>query len=150
MDYLSGAVIKNRKTQRDNFPMPSDRRPISPHLTIYRPQITSVLSITHRATGIWLFFGALMLVAWLYVVAYAPGYYPTLHACLSSWVGQLGLLSWMAAFYYHLGNGIRHLFWDIGKGFAIPQFTASGWAVIIFALVMTAVTWGFAQQASAG
>ena len=128
--------------------MPVQNRPTSPHLTIYRPQISSVLSIMHRATGVWLFFGALFLTAWLYIVAYAPGYYPDLYAFLSSWLGELLLLSWLAAFYYHLGNGIRHLFWDIGKGFSIPQLNASGWAVVIFALVMTAITWGFVQQAA--
>lgn len=129
--------------------MPSDSRPISPHLTIYRPQITSVLSITHRATGVWLFFGALFLSAWLCIVAYAPAAYAELHECLSSPLGKLFLVSWMVAFYYHLANGIRHLFWDIGKGFAIPQVNASGWAVLLFTLVMTAVTWGFVQQSVA-
>lgn len=131
--------------------MPSDLRPTSPHLTIYRPQISSVLSIAHRMAGIWLFFGALFLVAWLCVVAYAPAMYAGLHECLHAPLGQLFILSWLAAFYYHLANGIRHLFWDIGKGFALPQVNASGWAVILFTLAMTAVTWGFVQQSvSAG
>ncbi len=126
--------------------MTSDSRPLSPHLTIYRPQITSVLSITHRATGIWLFFGALLLVAWLCIVAYAPASYTGLYACMTSWLGQLFLLSWMFSFYYHLANGIRHLFWDIGMGFSIAQVNRSGWLVILFSLIMTAVTWGFVQS----
>lgn len=125
-------------------------RPLSPHLTIYRPQITSVLSITHRATGVWLFFGAILLVGWLCVVAYAPGAYNTLHACATSFFGQLFLLSWLAAFFYHLSNGIRHLFWDIGLGFSLPQVNASGWAVVLFTLLLTAVTWGFAQAMTGG
>lgn len=130
--------------------MSSDFRPTSPHLTIYRPQITSILSIAHRLTGIWLFFGVLLLVAWLCVVAYAPAYYGSLYDCLSSLLGQLFLLSWMFSFYYHLANGIRHLFWDIGKGFRLSQVAASGWAVVVFTLIMTAVTWGFVQQPVVG
>lgn len=130
--------------------MPNASRPTSPHLTIYRPQITSILSITHRLTGIWLFFGGLFLVVWLCVVAYAPAYYAQLHECLSSWLGQLFLLSWVFSFYYHLANGIRHLFWDIGKGFRLSQVNASGWAVVLFTLIMTAVTWGFVQQPVVG
>lgn len=130
--------------------MSIDRRPTSPHLTIYRPQITSVTSIMHRLSGVWLFLAAALLVGWLCVVAYAPGEYAKWHECLSSWFGQAFMLSWLAAFYYHLGNGIRHLFWDMGKGFSLPQVTASGWAAILFTLLMTAVTWGFAQGAGAG
>lgn len=127
--------------------MPSNSRPLSPHLSIYRPQITSVLSITHRATGVWLFFGAIMLVAWLCIVAYSPAFYPSFYSALSSIWGKLFLLSWIASFYYHLANGIRHLFWDIGMGFSIPQVNRSGWLVILFTLVMTAITWGFSQSA---
>jgi succinate dehydrogenase / fumarate reductase, cytochrome b subunit len=123
--------------------MSNDNRPLSPHLTIYRPQITSVLSITHRLTGVALVAGTALLVAWLWSVAYAPSFYGTLHGWLSSGIGQALLLGWTVAFYYHLANGIRHLVWDTGRALALPQVHRTGWAVIFFTLAMTAATWGF-------
>ena len=126
--------------------MLADRRPTSPHLTIYNPQISTVLSITHRMTGVWLSVGAAVLVAWLYVVAYDPASYSKWYECMSSWVGQIALLSWTFAFYFHLCSGIRHLFWDIGKGYAVPTMNLTGWLVIFFSAAFTAVTWGFVQS----
>ena len=127
----------------------TDNRPTSPHLSIYRPQISSVLSILHRISGIWLSFGAAVLVAWLYIVAYAPTFYPEFHAYMASFFGQLFLMSWAAAFYYHLLSGIRHLFWDIGMGYAIPQVNRSGWAVVLATAALTLLTWGFIQGGAA-
>jgi succinate dehydrogenase / fumarate reductase cytochrome b subunit len=117
-------------------------RPLSPHLGIYRWQITMTLSILHRATGMALVAGTLLLVSWLCTAAYAPRFYPELSEFILSPVGQLLLLGWMLSFYFHFANGIRHLFWDIGKGFALPAATRSGWLVVIFAIAMTAFTWG--------
>ncbi len=122
-------------------------RPTSPHLTIYRKQITTVLSITHRLSGLALFFGTPLLAGWLYVVAYAPANYAKLHECLTSDIGQAALFGWTLAFYFHLSNGIRHLFWDMGKGFTIPQTNRSGWMVIIFTVLMAVFTWGFISSA---
>lgn len=116
-------------------------RPLSPHLTIYKKQISSVLSILHRMTGFGLFFGALLLVAWLAVAAYAPAMYGEFTALAASDMGLLVLLGFTLAFYYHLCNGIRHLFWDMGKGFSIPAMTRSGWLVVVSALVLTALSW---------
>jgi succinate dehydrogenase / fumarate reductase cytochrome b subunit len=116
-------------------------RPLSPHLTIYKKQISSVLSILHRMTGFGLFFGALLLVAWLAVAAYAPTMYGEFTVLATSGLGQLVLLGFTLAFYYHLCNGIRHLFWDIGKGFSVPAMTRSGWLVVVSALVLTALSW---------
>lgn len=130
--------------------MPSAQRPLSPHLTIYRPQITSVLSITHRLTGLALVAGSALIVAWLWSVAYAPAFYPMLHGWLSAPVGKFLLLGWMISFYYHLANGIRHLFWDIGWGFTLPQASRSGWMVVLFTIAMTAATWGFITNSVAG
>jgi succinate dehydrogenase / fumarate reductase cytochrome b subunit len=93
---------------------PSIKRPTSPHLSIYRKQISSVLSILHRLTGIALFAGTAVIVVWLWTIAYAPDLFSALRELLASPVGQICLLGWTAAFYYHLGNGIRHLFWDAG------------------------------------
>lgn len=118
-------------------------RPTSPHLSIYRPQITSVTSILHRMTGVALYVGAPLLVYWLWAAAYAPEQFTRLHECLASQPGQAALMGWTAAFYYHLANGLRHLCWDMGKGFALPQVARSAWLVLIFTLVMTLATWGF-------
>ena len=117
-------------------------RPLSPHLGIYRKQITTVLSITHRMTGLALVAGTLLLVTWLCSAAYAPRLYPQLRDCIASPIGQLLLLGWTVSFYFHLANGVRHLFWDIGKGFSLPAAARSGWLVVIFAIAMTAFTWG--------
>lgn len=117
-------------------------RPTSPHLTIYKPQISTVLSITHRFTGLALVAGSALIVAWLLIVAYAPELYGDFYAVMASIPGQLCLIGWTAAFYYHLANGIRHLVWDMGKGLTVPAFTRSGWLVIVFTLALTAATWG--------
>ncbi len=130
--------------------MPLNPRPTSPHLTIYRPQITTVLSITHRLTGLALVAGSALLVAWLWIAAYAPDHYAELHACLASLPGQIALMGWLASFYYHLANGIRHLFWDIGMGFKLSHATASGWLVVLFTIGMTLFSWGFIQGSLAG
>ncbi|MCE2927406.1 MAG: succinate dehydrogenase, cytochrome b556 subunit [Rickettsiales bacterium] len=119
----------------------ADKRPTSPHLSIYKPQITSVMSITHRATGVALYAGTAILVWWLWTLAYDPAGYAAFVACVSSTLGQIALAGWTFAFCYHLANGVRHLFWDMGKGFAISQVESSGFAVILFAVMMTAVVW---------
>jgi len=125
----------------------SFERPLSPHLSIYKKQISSVLSILHRLTGMGLVFGALVLVAWLAVCAYAPELYGSFYAALSTPFGLLILLGFTWAFYYHLCNGIRHLFWDIGKGFTLPVMTRTGWLVVIASLLLTAASWAYALGA---
>lgn len=119
-------------------------RPTSPHLTIYRKQISSVLSIFHRLTGIALYFGALVVVLWLAICAYRPDNYSNFYEVLASPLGKLAMLGWTIAFYYHLCNGIRHLFWDIGKGFSLPAMHRSGWAVLFFTAFLTSATWALA------
>src|SRR5436190_23067696 len=84
-------------------------RPLSPHLQIYRPQLTSILSITHRAAGVALAVGTLLLVYWVVAAASGPAAYATAQACIGSWIGRLVLFGWSAALVYHLANGIRHL-----------------------------------------
>jgi len=123
--------------------MASVNRPTSPHLTIYKPQITSVLSIMHRITGIALYAGALVLVGWLALLAYAPQDYAKWHECATSLVPQLFFVGWTAAFFYHLSNGIRHLFWDMGKGFDLKCVNRSGWFVLLLTLALTGATWAF-------
>ncbi|MBN8530286.1 MAG: succinate dehydrogenase, cytochrome b556 subunit [Alphaproteobacteria bacterium] len=119
-------------------------RPLSPHLSIYRPQITSVLSISHRITGVFLALGTLLLTAWLWSAAYEPTWFTCITQLMSHWLGMLLLAGWTFALYFHLSNGIRHLFWDMGKGFEIPTVTKTGVAVVIAAVLLTAGTWVYA------
>ncbi len=123
------------------MPVSAQDRPISPHLSIYRPQITSVLSISHRLTGLALYAGSLLLALWLAAAAYSPECFAQVQAFMHSWLGQLMLIGWTLAFYYHLSNGIRHLCWDAGYGFTLPVVTRSGWAVVAFTFIMTGLTW---------
>ena len=116
-------------------------RPLSPHLQVYRPQITSVLSILHRIAGVVLALGIVPLVFWLTAVAGGGEAYARAYAALSSGFGQLLLFGWVLAFSYHLLNGIRHLFWDAGLGFELRQVYASGWAVLAGAAVVTVLVW---------
>ena len=115
-------------------------RPLSPHLQVYRPQMTSMLSIMHRGTGVFLALGTPLLVYWLTQLAAGPTAYAQATELLSNWFVQLLLLGWTFALYYHLCNGIRHLFWDIGKGFEIQDLQRSGYAVIASAVVLTLIT----------
>lgn len=115
-------------------------RPLSPHLHVYRPQLTSVLSIMHRGTGVFLALGTPLLVFWLMTLAAGPEAYANLQHCFSHWYVQIVLLGWTFALFYHLCNGIRHLFWDIGKGFELDNLYKSGWAVVASASILTIVT----------
>jgi len=117
------------------------QRPLSPHLQVYRPQITSVMSILHRITGVVLSVGALLFVWWLWAAAYSPECFKFVQGFFAGWAGKILLFGWSAAFYYHLGNGIRHLFWDMGKGFELSSVNRSGLMVLVFVIVATAVTW---------
>ncbi len=127
-----------------------EKRPLSPHLQVYRPQITSVMSITHRATGVFLSLGTFLLVVWLWAAAYNAEYFGFWQNILSHIMGKIALTGWAFALYYHLGNGIRHLFWDIGRGFELKNLTRSGIAVILFACAMTIITWLCALNQLAG
>jgi succinate dehydrogenase / fumarate reductase cytochrome b subunit len=113
---------------------------LSPHLQVYRPQITSVLSILHRLTGVFLTLGTLFLTWWLVAAAYGPEEFATAQGFLGSVVGHLLLWGFTFAVFYHLGNGIRHLLWDFGWGFELDQVRMSGIAMIAFAVVATLVT----------
>jgi len=128
--------------------MENTSRPLSPHLQVYRPQLTSVLSIAHRGTGIFLTLGTLLLVYWLLSIASGPEAYANARAFFGSWFGQLMLFAWTFALFYHLCNGIRHLFWDIGYGFELPTVYASGKAVLIGSAGLTLLAWLLAYGAA--
>ena len=115
-------------------------RPLSPHLQIYRPQLTSVMSICHRFSGIALAVGTLLLVYWLPPRRRPRRLRPGPELC---WllVRHPAPSGWTVALFYHLCNGIRHLFWDAGYGFELPQAYASGWAVVIATAVFTLLVW---------
>ena len=115
-------------------------RPLSPHLQIYRPQLTSILSITHRGTGVFLSLGAFVLVYWLCGVAGGEASYTAVRECFGSFVGKLFLIAWTFSFYYHLCNGVRHLAWDLGKGFELKSLYTSGYAVIATSSILTIAT----------
>ena len=116
-------------------------RPLSPHLQIYDPQITSVLSILHRMMGVALAFGAVFLVYWLSAAAYGPDAFARAQSFMGSWFGQLVLLGMSFSLFYHLANGIRHLIWDAGLGFELPMLRVTGIVVVILAFGLTALTW---------
>ena len=118
-------------------------RPTSPHLTIYRKQITAVLSIMHRMTGIALYAGSVLILGFLYIMSYAPMHFEQMHVCLSSFLGRLILFGWTLAFFFHFYNGIRHLFWDIGKGFEVATVTRTGWAALVATLLSTFGVWAY-------
>ncbi len=116
--------------------------PLSPHLQVYRPQLTSVLSITHRGTGVFLSLGTIVMLYWLVSASLGPDAYASMQQCLSSMPIQIVLAGWVFAFYFHLLNGVRHLFWDSGRGFELSTAYKSGYAVMAGALLMSALTWG--------
>lgn len=120
--------------------MPAPDRPLSPHLQVYRPQMTSVLSILHRLTGVALTLGTLLLTWWLVAAAYGPDQFDTVQAAVGSWLGQLILWGFTFAVFYHLGNGVRHLAWDFGWGFELGQLRTTGLAMVAFAVAATLVT----------
>ena len=130
--------------------MANHKRPISPHLQIYRPQLTSVTSIFHRASGVFLAFGLPALVWWLWSVAGGPEEYRLAREIIGSFIGRLLLFLWTAAFFYHLLNGIRHLAWDAGWGFEIATAYKTGWAAIVGAGALSLATWLIAYWLRAG
>ena len=130
--------------------MASTDRPLSPHLQIYKPQLTAVLSIAHRASGIFLVLGTLLLVYWLTALAQGPESYAQAQAFFSSVLGRLILLPWVFALFYHLCNGIRHLMWDMGAGFEITTVYLSGKIVVVAAVALTMVAFGMAYAMGGG
>jgi succinate dehydrogenase / fumarate reductase cytochrome b subunit len=123
--------------------MSSDKRPLSPHIGIYRWQITMAMSILHRATGVALAAGTLALVYWLVAAAMGPDAYAQAQALFATWPGQVLLWGWTFAFFYHLCNGIRHLAWDAGWGFEIRTLYVTGYSVCVLSLALTfsAIVW---------
>jgi succinate dehydrogenase / fumarate reductase cytochrome b subunit len=118
-------------------------RPLSPFMfpTWYRFQITSLMSILHRLTGIALAVGSIVLASWLVAVAAGGEVFEATHAVIASPIGVLLLFGWSVAFFYHLSNGIRHLAWDAGYGFEIREAYLSGYGVLAATAVLTVLAW---------
>jgi succinate dehydrogenase / fumarate reductase, cytochrome b subunit len=115
------------------------QRPLSPHLSIYRWQITMWLSSLHRITGLLLSLGAVALAAWLIAAATSEAAYAEVAGIVGAPWFKLPLVAWTFCFFYHLANGVRHLAWDAGLGFDKSRIRASGWAVVLAAVAATAV-----------
>jgi succinate dehydrogenase / fumarate reductase cytochrome b subunit len=116
-------------------------RPRSPNVQIYRPQLTSVLSILNRMTGVLLSVCAVVLVIWLVAASTGPHAYAAVQAAIASWIGQIVLFGATFAFFLHLCGGIRHLIWDTVHGFELRAVYTSGWAVVAASIVLTVAAW---------
>jgi succinate dehydrogenase / fumarate reductase cytochrome b subunit len=117
------------------------QRPLSPHLQIYKPQLTSILSILHRATGVTLSMGSIILVLWIIALTLGKETYAMFSLIVNHWFSKFVLIGFTFGLFYHLSNGIRHLFWDAGYGYDLRVAYMSGSAVIASSLFFTAVTW---------
>lgn len=118
-----------------------NERPLSPHLQIYKPQMTTIMSILHRATGVALVFGCLMVIWWLMAAATGEHAYNVAMGFAMSPLGTFMLVGWTFSLYYHLFDGIRHLFWDMGYLFELKNAFRAGWVVWFVTLLFTAATW---------
>jgi len=112
-------------------------RPLSPHISIYRRQMTSVMSIMHRITGSGMALTAVLVVWWFLAAATSASYFEFVDGLMTSWLGSLVLLVSLWSFWFHFFNGIRHLRWDSGRGLGMATSTRAGWRVLIFSFVFT-------------
>jgi succinate dehydrogenase / fumarate reductase cytochrome b subunit len=120
---------------------PAHERPLSPHLSVYRPLINMVMSILHRITGGALYFGTLLLAAWLVSVAMGESQFAFVNGLFAHPIGQLVLFGYSWAIFHHMLGGIRHLIWDTGHGLQIPQVNVLSWLTIIGSVSLTLAVW---------
>jgi succinate dehydrogenase / fumarate reductase cytochrome b subunit len=123
-------------------------RPQSPNIQIYRPQLTSILSIANRISGVVTSLGAVVLVLWLLATAAGPDTYSYARRILSSLAGQVGLVTVTFAFFFHLCGGIRHLMWDAVYGFDLSSIYVTGWVLAAASTALTVATWAVALLAA--
>jgi succinate dehydrogenase / fumarate reductase cytochrome b subunit len=117
--------------------MAQAKRPVSPHLQVYRWSVTMASSILHRATGVALGAGTLLLTWWLLAAATSDEAFALVQLCMGSMLGQLVMLGFVWALTYHLFNGLRHLVWDMGYGFEMKTAQISGWLSLLGSAVVT-------------
>jgi succinate dehydrogenase / fumarate reductase cytochrome b subunit len=115
-------------------------RPLSPHLSVYRPYLSMMMSILHRITGVGLALGGVIGVWWFLAAATDPEYFAVVDGLITSWIGGLVMIGLLLALWYHFCNGLRHLAWDAGYGFDLATVRRSGLAVLAGAVVLTLVT----------
>jgi succinate dehydrogenase / fumarate reductase cytochrome b subunit len=127
--------------------MTQRERPLSPHLQVYRWQITMTMSILHRATGVALAVGVFALAWWLVAVAGGGEHYARFIDIAGSPLGRIAVLGFGFCLVYHLLNGLRHLLWDVGYGYEIPKLYATGWTVIVLSILITGAVWYCALRA---
>jgi len=116
-------------------------RPLSPHLSVYRIMINTVMSIVHRLTGAALYFGTLLLAAWLVAAAMGERQFTLVNSLFGHPLGQLVLFGYTWAIFHHMLGGLRHFIWDTGRGFAIWQINLLSWLTIIGSISLTLATW---------
>ena len=116
-------------------------RPLSPHLQVYRWQMTSVLSILHRCTGLFLILGTVMIAFWVIALALGNNIFDSYQAWLGSPLGKMLLFGWSFSLFYHWANGIRHLLWDAGWGYEIERVYLTGWIVVLVSVILTGSLW---------
>ncbi len=117
-----------------------NKRPLSPHLTIYRPQLTSMTSILTRITGNALLLGGLLVVAWFLAAATSADAFAVIDGLMTSWLGDIVMTLSLWALWYHALAGVRHLIWDSGRGLDLPVAEKLGWGVIVGSVVLTLIT----------
>jgi succinate dehydrogenase / fumarate reductase cytochrome b subunit len=119
----------------------SRARPLSPHLTVYKPTITMTMSIVHRVTGAAMYFGTLLVAWWVIAASISESYFDFVNAIFGSWIGRLVLLGYTWALMHHMLGGVRHLVWDTGAG--LEKHTASkiAWATLAGSLALTLAIW---------
>ena len=123
-------------------------KPLSPHLGIYRPQVSSVLSIMHRMSGVFNYLG-LLTILWVMIdFQYINSSIEDtiIFAFFSSALGQILIIAWSFSLIFHMCTGIRHLFWDIGWGFGVKTITVTGWMALISSVIITTVSWLIAMR----
>ena len=129
---------------------PQKAHPLSPHLGIYRWPVTMATSITHRMTGVALAGGTLLIAWWLIAVAYGPETFAFFNSTMSTLLGQIVLFGFAWSLAYHFVNGIRHLAWDFGYGFAVPTANLTGILVLVLSLLLAVGTFALAYLGMGG
>ncbi|HUR42934.1 MAG TPA: succinate dehydrogenase, cytochrome b556 subunit [Aestuariivirga sp.] len=124
-------------------------RPLSPHLQIYRPMLTMMMSIMHRITGAALYFGVILLVWWLGAAAISDGYFGQAQSFFGHWFGRLVLFGFTWALIHHALGGIRHLIWDTGRGFDPVTIEWMARANLAGSIILTVLLWIIAYGAMA-
>lgn len=125
---------------------PKVKRPLSPHLQVYRLPLTALMSVTHRATGAALALGTIIITAFFLAAATGEIYYDMVMRAANTLGGTVILCAWSAALYYHMCNGIRHMFWDTGKFLDKDTANRTNYAVLMVAFMLTAGTWAYANM----